>query len=86
MRIVFTGDALGAAAFRLAGVEVGLGGDAVARAGEEGALVFVTPALADRAVLDLRAHGMLLVIPSTDGNARPPDFAAEVRGRLGISP
>jgi hypothetical protein len=82
MKIVFIGDELGGAAFRLAGVAVRTADAAPA----EDELALLTPAIAARFVSRARdSGGVVLVVPTADDAARPADFAAEVRRGLGIS-
>jgi hypothetical protein len=83
MKIVFIGDELGGAAFRLAGAGVRTPDGPLG----EGELALLTPAIAARVAPRIRdAGGVVLVVPSADDADRPADFAAEVRRRLGISP
>ncbi len=94
-RIVFLGDELSAAGFRLAGAEArvpaaGAEAELFEAALIEAALVLVTaeiaarlpPARLARALAATRP--LTLIVPDVRGRAAPPDLGQAVRGQLGI--
>lgn len=94
--IVFLGDEVSAAGFRLAGVSVrvpleGEEQQALAEAATSAELVLVSAAFARRlpsALLDRYQSGsrpLLAIIPDVTGAVSPPDLAAEIRRHLGIA-
>jgi vacuolar-type H+-ATPase subunit F/Vma7 len=94
--IVFLGDEVSAAGFRLAGlsVRVPLDGEeqqALAEAAASAELVLITAAFARRlppALLDRYQSGsrpLVGVVPDVTGGVWPADLAAEIRRHLGIA-
>jgi vacuolar-type H+-ATPase subunit F/Vma7 len=93
--VVYLGDEIGAAGFRLAGAQVcvpAAGGEteALGRACTVAPLVLVSAAVANR--IDpaaLRRAGtalapLVLVVPDTQGEAPLPDIATRLRAQLGL--
>jgi vacuolar-type H+-ATPase subunit F/Vma7 len=94
-RVVYLGDAVSAAGYRLAGATVrtpaaGEAGQALAWALGRGALVLVSADVAgqiDEAELrraQLALQPLLLVVPDLIGGAAAPDLAARLRAQLGM--
>lgn len=94
--IVFLGDEVSAAGFRLAGVAVqvpleGAEQQALAEAASSAELVLLTAALARRlppALLERYQSGarpLLGIVPDINGGVWPADLAADIRRHLGIA-
>lgn len=95
-RVVFVGDEVSAAGFRLAGVDVhtpggGEGPALFARLRSEAALILLTQeALAwvgEAAVQGAQRAGrpLVLVIPDVRGREQPPDIGESIRRQLGMA-
>jgi vacuolar-type H+-ATPase subunit F/Vma7 len=93
--IVFIGDELTAAGFRLTGVETVVPNPektaaALAEARDEADLVIITAEAAERVPADVLETSLaaqapvVAVIPDVLARAEPPDLARRLRGALGI--
>ncbi len=93
--VVYLGDAVSAAGYRLAGATVrtpgpGEAGQALAWALGQASLVLISAELAvqiDEALLrraQLALQPLLLVVPDLIGGAPAPDLAARLRAQLGM--
>ena len=94
-RVIYLGDAVTQAGFRLAGVDARIiaaetAADELGRTIDDGAeLVLMSGALAAFVPADvlaerLRGDPLLVIVPDICGAVRLPDLAHEVRGTLGI--